>query len=137
MSDKKIGTELAAESPRIGALLTAESKRIGDELREARLKSIQKMVLSRLAKVLEALKTTSATKVSQSIAFKIEELGLVRTELEATRDNSAASVLWKQLQDWSTEQGLSVAQEWVHPDCSYCEECGSGCKVTHLVWSWS
>lgn len=43
---------------------------------------------------------------------------------------------YKLLAEKCESEALKIDIIWIHTDCSYCEDCGSGCKANKLKISW-
>lgn len=113
----------------IGDRLATTHTALADKLRAATFENIIKMIYETLTPFL-------TPKPSEKPVFSVTiSLSALNIDPEQLRDEKTSN-LFDLLQTWAASEKLKLNVLWKHPDCSYCESCGSGCMPTKLQISW-
>ena len=113
----------------LGHRLATTHIALADKLRAATLENIIKTIYETLTPYLVP---NPREKPVFSVTISLSTLNI---DPEQLRDEKT-SPLFSQLQNWASLEKLKLDVLWKHPDCSYCESCGSGCMPTKLPISW-
>lgn len=96
----------------------------------------------------EKLQESNFNKIINNIKNKLDylldvdnpifEIEIPLKDLNINPDDvrSEKSSLYQKLKSWSSSEKLNLSVHWIHPDCSYCESCGGGCKPNSIYINW-
>lgn len=116
----------------LGEQLEAKQKTLAEQLQDANVKAI----ISKIENKLKLLLTGKTTTPMFEITILLKELGISPDDVRSTDGHTKKEPLYEKLTQWAKSEKLTLTVHWVHPDCSYCESCGSGCKPVSLHLSW-
>jgi hypothetical protein len=109
---------------------------LGEQLQQKHSSLAKQLQNSNYNKIINKIKLKLSNLLQSELpVFELEiPLNELNISSDDVKDNKLP--LYQHLNKWAESEDLLFEVHWKHPDCSYCENCGSGCKPESVYISW-